>query len=307
MPDRQGSQERPKILIVDDEKVNLDILIDLLKPHYKTVAAKNGEQAMKRLEKAPLPDLILLDVMMPGLDGYEVCRQIKEIPAIRDIPIIFITAKATAADETKGFDTGAVDYIAKPFSPKVVLARVKTHIELKRRGDMLEQMAILDGLTGIPNRRRFDQVLQEEWERSRRFGRPFAVILMDIDHFKLYNDHYGHGQGDTCLRQVAQAINQAMPRCVDLAARYGGEEFSCILPETHHEGAIAVGGRILQSVRDLKAPHGKSKTSPFVSVSIGISSTIPTREMTPQELLEAADKALYQAKENGRNQMVCLD
>lgn len=303
----QAKEEQSKILVVDDEKVNIDVLMSLLRPHYKTIAAKDGEQAFKRLEKEPLPDLILLDVMMPGMDGYEVCSKIKDSITTRDIPVMFITGKADEQDEAKGFEVGAVDYIAKPFSPLIALARVKTHIELKRRGDMLERLAILDGLTGIPNRRRFDQVLHYEWERSVRYGHTFSLILMDIDHFKLYNDHYGHAEGDACLRTVAGAISRAMPRTVDLAARYGGEEFACILPETGGEGGKVVANRILEAVRDLKIPHAKSKTADYVTLSIGIASVTPSIQEKFVDLVEVADKALYQSKHNGRNQVSCLE
>ncbi len=215
----QLKKERAKILIVDDEKINLDVIVSLLKSNYQTVATKKGDLALKHLEKPPLPDLILLDIMMPGMDGYEVCRKIKKIPKARDIPVIFITAKAEEQDEAKGFQAGAVDYITKPFSPLIVMARVKTHIELKRRGDMLERLAGLDGLTGIPNRRQFDQFLDAEWKRSLRYEHNFSIILVDIDFFKLYNDCYGHTEGDVCLKKVAGSIFKAVPRSQDIAAR----------------------------------------------------------------------------------------
>ncbi|MEO5377284.1 MAG: diguanylate cyclase [Magnetococcus sp. DMHC-6] len=299
--------KQPKILIVDDEKINIDILVGLLRPYYQIVAAKDGEQAFKRIEKEPLPDLILLDIMMPGMDGYEVCRKIKDSITTRHIPVIFITCKSEEQDEAKGFESGAVDYITKPFSPLITLARVKTHIQLKYRGDMLERLAILDGLTGIPNRRRFNQFLDYEWERSMRYQHPFSLILMDIDHFKLYNDHYGHQEGDVCLKRVAKAISEAMPRTVDLAARYGGEEFACILPETGKNGGWAAANRILEAVRALKIPHAQSKISDHVTISIGITSVIPTAKERSLDLIKMADKALYNSKQNGRNQVSFFD
>jgi len=294
---------KAKVLIVDDEKINLDVLICLLKPYYRTVAAKSGEQAFKRLEIPPLPDLILLDIMMPGMDGYEVCRKLKDDNATRDIPVIFITGKNDEQDEAKGFQAGAVDYITKPFSPLIALARVKTHIELKRRGDMLERLAGLDGLTGIPNRRHFDQFLTAEWKRSIRYNHSISLIIMDIDYFKLYNDHYGHAEGDECLKKVAKVISQSMIRSTDLTARYGGEEFACVLPETDYAGAITTANRIMKSIRNMGIRHENSHISDSVTVSIGVASINPTKNDKALNLIEMADKALYNAKRNGRNQI----
>ncbi|ETR69209.1 MAG: response regulator receiver modulated diguanylate cyclase [Candidatus Magnetoglobus multicellularis str. Araruama] len=273
--------EQAKVLIVDDEKMNLDVLVGLLKPHYRTVAAKSGEQAFKRLEIPPLPDLILLDIMMPGMDGYEVCRKLKDDKATRDIPIIFITGKNDVQYEAKGFQAGAVDYITKPFSPLIALARVKTHIELKRRGDMLERLAGLDGLTGIPNRRQFDQFLAAEWKRSIRYNHTISLIIMDIDYFKLYNDHYGHADGDDCLKKVAKSISRTVIRSTDLSARYGGEEFACILPETDFDGAMATADRIMKAILGLGIPHEKSHISDHVTVSIGVASLSPQENEKP--------------------------
>ncbi|MEG3638027.1 diguanylate cyclase [Magnetococcus sp. PR-3] len=298
--------EKATILIVDDEKINLDILINLFKSEYRTIAAKSGVQALKRLQGGLVPDLILLDIMMPEVDGFEVCRQIKDNIQTRDIPIIFITGRQTDADEVAGFEVGAVDYIRKPFHPLVVRSRVKTHIDLKQHKDMLERMVIQDGLTGIANRRRFDQFLAYEWERALRYQRTFSLMLMDIDYFKRYNDHYGHTDGDSCLKQVADAIANAMPRPMDLAARYGGEEFACVLPETCHEGAVTVANRVLHGIRELEIPHGPSDIAPYVTISVGISSVLPSQDGDANHLVERADQALYQAKDKGRNQLYYL-
>ncbi|MEO5332164.1 MAG: diguanylate cyclase [Magnetococcus sp. YQC-5] len=301
-----AEETQAKVFIVDDETVSIDVLVGLLRPYYRVISAKNGEHALQRLGSHPLPDIILLDITMPGMDGYEVCRHLKEDPKTRDIPVIFITSSTTEADETKGFAVGAVDYIGKPYSPAIVLARVKTHIELKKRGDMLERLAVLDGLTCIPNRRRFDQFLDYEWSRSLRYAHSFSLILMDVDFFKLFNDHYGHAHGDDCLKQVASAILQAMPRTIDLAARYGGEEFACIMPETDGVGAQAVAERILTGIRSLQIPHAKSSVSEHVTLSIGIASLVPTAQHRTHDVISMADQALYKAKHNGRNQAACF-
>ncbi|MEO5349062.1 MAG: diguanylate cyclase [Magnetococcus sp. YQC-3] len=299
-----AEEAQAKVLIVDDETVSIDVLIGLLRPYYRVISAKSGEHALQRLASHPPPDLVLLDITMPGMDGYEVCRQLKEDARTKDIPVIFITSSTTEADETKGFAVGAVDYIGKPYSPAIVLARVKTHIELKKRGDMLERLAVLDGLTCIPNRRRFDQFLDYEWSRSLRYTYSFSLLLMDVDFFKLFNDHYGHSRGDDCLKRVASAILQAMPRTIDLAARYGGEEFACIMPETDSAGAQVVAERILSSVRALEIPHAKSAVAGHVTLSIGIASLVPTAQQRTLDLISMADKALYQAKRSGRNRAV---
>jgi diguanylate cyclase (GGDEF)-like protein len=299
----QGQNQPAKLLIVDDEKINLDTMVGLLGPHYKTVVALNGEQALKRLKRPPLPDLILLDVVMPDMDGYEVCRIIKEDPATRHIPVIFITGKNEEQDEAKGFQAGAVDYISKPFSPIIGLARVSTHIELKRRGDMLERLAGLDGLTGIANRRRFDEFLSSEWKRCQRHAAPISLILADIDFFKRYNDYYGHAKGDAALKQVAAVISQSTPRPEDLAARYGGEEFVCVLPQTGSKGARTVAERIMKSLEHMAIAHADSKAASRVTLSIGVASLIPAKGQPCNTLVELADAALYEAKRKGRNRI----
>ncbi|MCP4692582.1 MAG: diguanylate cyclase [Desulfobacterales bacterium] len=303
----KGRETRPKVLIVDDEKINIDILVGLLKPDYRTAAAKTGEQALKRLDTPPLPDLILLDIMMPGVDGYEVCRMIKADPKTRDIPVIFISAKDDDRDKARGFQAGAVDYITKPFNPLVTAARVNTHIELKIRGEMLERLAGLDGLTGIANRRRFDQILNAEWKRSLRYRHPLALILLGIDFFKRYNDFYGRAEGDACLKKIARSVSRAMPRAEDLAARYGGEEFVCILPETERKGALVVADRIMENIRALGVLHAESPIAEIVTVSIGVAATGPDVKNGSLDLLKMADKALVRAKRNGRDQSVFFE
>ncbi|MDM8516597.1 diguanylate cyclase [Desulfobacterales bacterium HSG16] len=300
----QTKEEYSKILIVDDEKINIDVLVNLLKPYYRTIIAKNGVRALERLKNDPLPDLVLLDIMMPGMDGYEVCSRIKDNPATRDIPVIFITGKNEENDEARGFLVGAVDYITKPFSPLIALSRVKTHIELKRRGDMLERLAGLDGLTGIPNRRQFDQFLDAEWKRSLRYESNFSIIVMDIDFFKLYNDHYGHTQGDECLKKVAHSIFNSALRTENLTARYGGEEFACIMPETENEDALKIASQIIESVRSLKIDHAQSKISNHVTISLGLATVDHPLKDNNIDPVALADKALYQAKQKGRNQIV---
>jgi diguanylate cyclase (GGDEF)-like protein len=295
-----AEDDRPRILIVDDERINVNILNALLKSDYKIMVATSGEQAiLAAIEKQP--DLILLDILLPGMDGHQVCRKLKSDPATRAIPIIFITAMGDAENETMGFALGAVDYIPKPFNNAVVKARVGVHLRLKRQNDMLETLASRDALTGVANRRAFDQARDAEWRRCQREGLPISFIMIDVDQFKQYNDNYGHGAGDECLTRVAKAINDCIRRPGDMLARYGGEEFSAIMPGTHREGALQMAQKFQMAVAALAIPHEHSHVSPHVSVSIGVATTEQAKALAHDQLREAADKMLYQAKESGRN------
>ncbi|MBF0627156.1 MAG: diguanylate cyclase [Magnetococcales bacterium] len=319
-------ENRMTLLLVDDEPFNLHLLQELLEPDYDLLLAKNGEQALQRVRAVPPPDLILLDIMMPGVDGYQVLERLQADPITQKIPVIFITAMGEVADEAKGLALGAVDYISKPISLAIVEARVKTHLALRKSmvalqelnaqleskndqlsklNTILQNMAMRDGLTGIPNRRHFDQYLEQEWNRASRDHAGLSLILMDIDFFKPFNDHYGHAEGDECLKQVARALADAMPRSVDLLARYGGEEFVCVLPDTNLDGLIVVGNKLRETIHALGLPHHYSKVADHVTISMGGVSMIPSRDLTPASLVKAADDRLYQAKAAGRDRLVC--
>ena len=298
------AEERARILIVDDEKINVWILDEMLRDRYDTSVALNGEQALKRA-LALRPDMILLDIQMSGMNGYQVCQQLKENEATSDIPVIFITAMDGEDDEQKGLELGAVDYITKPFRPAIVQARLHNHLEMKRQRDLLDRLSSLDGLTGIANRRRLESFIELEWRRAVRSGDWLAVVLMDIDHFKHYNDHYGHIAGDECLRLVARTVVAELTRRTDLAARYGGEEFICILPATDPEGAARVAERIRTAIQMLRIPHASSPTHEFVTLSLGVAAWQPRNDGTkPSDLVALADRRLYRAKEEGRNRVV---
>lgn len=293
-------EDRPRILIVDDERININLLNALLKTDYKIMVATDGEQALKAAMTGK-PELILLDIVMPGIDGYEVCRRLKATAATQTIPIIFITAMGEVENEAMGFALGAVDYIAKPFNSAVVKARVGVHMKLKRNGDMLENLASMDSLTEVPNRRAFNQTRKQEWARSLRDGLPISFVMIDIDMFKQYNDNYGHGAGDECLTRIARALSDCVQRPGDLLARYGGEEFAAILINTPEEGALRMAEIFHAAVAALQIPHAFSATAPHVTVSIGIATAIPSPSLTADILSEAADNMLYQAKNAGRN------
>jgi diguanylate cyclase (GGDEF)-like protein len=299
----QEEMEQHTILIVDDSPENITVLGSLLRPDYKVRVATSGEKALKIAKSDAPPDLILLDVMMPGMDGYQVCEKIKSDQRTKNIPIIFITAKNNEADEVKGFTFGAVDYVAKPFSPIVIQARVRTHLELKKYRDFLENTSYCDGLTTIANRRRFDEYLGSTWCMSVRESLPLSLIMIDIDNFKQFNDHYGHQEGDTCLIRIAEALSASLRRKTDLIARYGGEEFVCVLPNTGTEGVAITAENIRSNILSLRIPHLHSTPTGCVTVSQGLASIRPVCDVSSDTLITAADEALYEAKESGRNRI----
>ena len=294
---------KPTVLIVDDDPNNVRVLVDILKNDFKTQVALNGEKALEVCASGKEIDLILLDVMMPGLSGFAVCKKLKNNPETSHVPIIFITALDKEGDESIGLEIGAIDYISKPFSPALVQARVRNHIELKQTRDRFEELACLDGLTGIANRRRFDETIEKEWRRLCRSEKPLSLALIDVDYFKRFNDHYGHTVGDACLRQIAKCIGASIRRPCDLAARYGGEEFVVMVPETPNSGLRTLLEKIQESVCRLAIPHEKSEIAEHVTISIGGATMIPTPAISPTSLIEAADENLYEAKSLGRNQI----
>ncbi|MBK4719356.1 diguanylate cyclase [Azospirillum sp. YIM DDC1] len=293
---------RSKILVVDDIPSNVHVLSRILKDDHEIYFATDGAKALE-LAQSRLPDLVLLDIMMPGMDGYEVCSRLKADPITRDIPVIFISAKSEVEDETYGLEVGAIDFISKPISPPIVKARVRNHLLLKRQTDLLRTLSFADGLTGIANRRRFDEVLLREWRRCARVQLPLSLIMLDVDQFKPYNDHYGHQAGDECLRAVAQLLAGQMMRPGDLIARYGGEEFVCLLPETDEDGAVQVAERLRGTVADRRLPHAVSHVADHVTISLGVATAQPILDNTPDRLTQLADGLLYEAKRAGRNRV----
>jgi diguanylate cyclase (GGDEF)-like protein len=289
----------PCVLIVDDQPINIQALYRIFAPDHRVLMATSGAKALAVCKDDP-PDLVLLDVVMPEMDGHEVCARLKADEATRDIPVIFVTSHTDAEEETKGLELGAVDFIAKPVNPAVVRARVKTQLTLKTQNDLLRQMVFIDGLTGVANRRCFDERLGTEWRRAARHSSPLALLMLDVDHFKRYNDRYGHQSGDECLRRVASAIKGGLLRPGDLVARYGGEEFACILPATDFDGALTVAAGIEQRVRGLQIEHADSDVCQVVTLSIGVAFTMPEPEGDPARLLALADAQLYRAKHSGR-------
>jgi diguanylate cyclase (GGDEF)-like protein len=291
--------DQARLLVVDDQPINVQVMYQIFAGQYQVFMATSGQQALDFCHRSP-PDLILLDIVMPGLDGYEVCSALKASPETRDIPVIFVTAHTEAAQETRGLEAGAVDFISKPVNPAVVRARVKTHITLKRQSDLLRQLVFLDGLTGVFNRRYFDQQLVIEMARAVRAQQPLALIMLDVDFFKRFNDRYGHQAGDDCLREVAQTLKDNLRRPADLVARYGGEEFVCILPETEFDDAMNLARDLEAKVRKRGLQHEDSEVDAWVTVSLGVAGRPGLARGDAAALLALADSQLYLAKNSGR-------
>ncbi len=294
-------ENKPRILVVDDEPINIKVLNAMLKEKYQIYVALNGQQALKRVNTSPRPDMVLLDIKMRGMDGYEVCEKLKSDPETEKIPVIFITSMSDEEDEKKGLELGAVDYITKPFRPDIVMARIENHIKLKHYQDLLEFESHRDGLTGVPNRRRFDELFRREWRRGLQAHSFLSLVMLDIDHFKLFNDHYGHMAGDECLRTVARALQTSLSRPTDFVGRYGGEEFICILPDTNLDRALEEAEKMRTSICDLIIPHSYSNAAQYVTLSLGVATTVPNKADSPNRLIELADRMLYKAKAGGRN------
>ena len=292
--------EMQKVLIADDDPVNRQVLAELLKPEYTVLLAKNGEQALERAARHT-PDLILLDVMMPDLDGFEVLRRLRADPATAAIAVIFISGLDRPEDEANGLKVGAADYIAKPFNATVVMARVALHLQVVRQQRLLEHLAHVDALTGLANRRRFDELYEAEWQRARRAGSPLSLALVDVDCFKQYNDHYGHPAGDRALRAVARMASSCVRRPADLAARYGGEELVLLMPDTEAAPAEHVVQCMRASLAAQAIAHAASLAAPVLTFSAG-GATLAEGE-TAAELFAAADAQLYRAKHAGRNRV----
>jgi len=297
--------KQKSILIVDDSEFHCRYLSGILNDKYIVNTVKNGRDAIALACSDDPPDLILLDVIMPEISGYEVCKKLKKMEKTKNIPIIFITGKIDEEDEIHAFELGAVDYISKPFNAILVQARVNTQIKLKGYQDYLESISFLDGLTQIPNRRKFDHYFELMWNVALRQNSEISVIMMDIDYFKLFNDTYGHQVGDECLKTIAQQLEKTVTRKTDFVGRYGGEEFVCVLPNTNLEDAFMVAEKMRQAIVELKIPHEGSKISNIVTISLGIASTTPQKGEKRSSIIEKADKALYHSKELGRNRSSC--
>ena len=299
--------KKPTILVVDDMTTTLLLIHDLLKDTYEVKIAKSGTKALEILNAPNDIDLILLDVEMPDINGYEVCKILKNNEQTKNIPVIFVTARNSEEDEEYGLNLGAIDYITKPFNKAIVKLRIKNYLDLKIKNDMLEKLSMYDGLTNIRNRRFFDETFEKTFSEIKRDKKSLAVLMIDIDFFKPYNDNYGHGQGDETLRKVAKALEKTIKRASDFVARYGGEEFVILLKDINKDGVEAVANNLLNAIRELKITHEFSKIENYVTVSIGVSYYNSSSDITKLELLLKADETLYNVKNSGRNNFAILE
>lgn len=293
-----GQNKRAKLLVVDDQPVNIHVIHGMFSREHDVFMARSGEEALRLCAKIS-PDLVLLDVEMPGMDGLEVCRQIQEA-LDQDIPVIFVTGHQSPDDENACWAAGCVDFVSKPVNQMTLRNRVNAHLKLKFQSDLLRQIALIDGLTGVYNRRFFDQRLSVMWSNCLRGVKPLSVIMVDLDNFKRYNDFHGHLSGDECLKKVAMVLRMNMCRPDDYVARFGGEEFVCLLPDTNLSGAILVAQRMEADVRALGIAHGDSDIAAVVTISLGCSSLVPSIQDSEVDLVGRADEQLYRAKHSGK-------
>ena len=300
-----------KILLVEDSPTLRHAMRSyILAAGHEAITAETGEQALQIVENTPV-EMIIMDVEMPGLDGFETTKLLREMLGDHWIPIIFVTGKADDESVEEGIEAGGDDYLIKPVSRIILNAKIRAmeriqtmRTEMEKLNHELKLLSQVDGLSQLLNRRAFTEKAVEQWRLSTRTKEPFTMVLLDIDHFKLYNDRYGHPQGDECIRQVSAVLRECVSRPGDIVARYGGEEFIAFLPNTPEAGAVHICERIRVAVENLQIKHGSSSISPFVTVSIGASTANYTTATDLDKQIEYADKALYEAKSAGRNRAV---
>lgn len=308
LPDPSSPQMEvlPTLLIIDDSPQVIRLLSALVEGKALVHFAKNGLEGIE-LAKKLQPAVILLDVDMPGISGLDVCRQLKADPDTRDSSVLIITGHNNDAMEIAALEAGAVDFIGKPVNGPIVQARVQTQLTLQHQSAQLRRLAHQDGLTGLFNRRFFDNALANECRRHRRQQESLGLAFVDIDYFKRYNDHYGHLQGDDTLKAVAHALLIAARRPGEVVARYGGEEFAIILPNVSRSELLTFGDRLCDQARQLRIAHQFSPPAGVVTISVGLACQIPDAPDAPKRLMKAADEALYAAKAGGRNRAVMSD
>ena len=310
-----------KALIIEDSRTSAALVAQQFeRMGIETLIAHNGKDGIGLFQRHR-PQLVLLDVIMPEIDGFEVAQQIRRTEKPGEwTPIIFLSARDKDADLERGIIAGGDDYLRKPVSEVVLAAKVRAMqrilsmrnslVDLTTRLDEMNRdlvrLSTVDALTGIANRRRFDEVLYKEWRRAMRRQYPITLVMCDIDFFKQYNDAQGHQAGDECIRSVARSIEETLKRPGDLVARYGGEEFAAILPDTDFDGAQIVAESVRSAVAELGIPHGRSSVASRVTLSVGAATKVPARGVpaSGEQLVEAADKALYAAKSAGRNRVI---
>jgi diguanylate cyclase (GGDEF)-like protein len=293
--------KKPIVLVVDDDITTIKFIAQAIRDEYEVIFALSAQECLHKANSELKPALILLDVKMPDVDGFQICDQLKSSQETNHIPVVFLTSAKLAADQVRGFEVGATDYITKPINTKILRARLKAHIRQSRDLKNLEELVLTDALTGVANRRKFNEAISSDWKLGVRDQKPISLLMIDIDDFKRFNDHYGHPEGDKCLIAVANTLRKSIERPIDMLARIGGEEFVILLPDTDLDGAEFIAQKVINAFHSLSYPHSESRVRDIVTLSIGISCTTPSLEDQSEQLIYAADKALYKAKHDGKD------
>ena len=305
---RPGETEAlQRILILDNDIDSICMVIEQMRGAQVEIAGDFAKLVSSAINRG-IPDLVLVNTaLLESVDGTDWWRDSLDSEIETAVPVIFVTDVKTIQAEVTAFEAGAADYITKPFHPSVLQARLNTHLQARRSQQELNKIARFDALTSICNRREFDFRLMSEWGRGARASKSLALLMIDVDKFKQYNDHNGHLRGDDCLIAVAQILSGCMHRAGDLIARFGGEEFVALLPEADMEGALKVARTCLAAIRDAKIPHVTSDVASHVTISIGVSAMLPVYDKSSSLLIEQADISLYQAKQNGRDRFCSFE
>lgn len=322
--DSNNVADHPIVLLIDDQIMVAEGIRRMLEeePDIEYHYCSDPALAIKMATEIK-PTLILQDLIMPNIDGYTLVRSFRQNAVTANIPIIVLSTREDPKDKSIAFENGANDYLVKLPDKIELVARIRAHtkayltqlerdeafrklgelqIELQKSNTELQKLTCQDGLTGIANRRRFDDFIRKECLRSAREGTPISLVLIDIDYFKLYNDNYGHLKGDECLQKVAETLEKAVQRPADIVARYGGEEFAVVLPNTNAQGAVKAADALRHAIESLELPHAYSPLCNIVTISMGIACKVASEKGSPADLIEMADEALYEAKNAGRNQ-----
>ena len=297
----ESNKAKPVVLVVDDDIATVKFIAEAIRDEYEVIFTLSAEKCFEKATTKPQPDLILLDIKMPSVDGFEICDKLKSTPDTQHIPIIFITSAKLEADQERAFEIGAADYINKPINIKILKARLKAHIRQSFDLKKLEALALTDVLTNVANRRKFNETLESDWKLAIRDKTHIALLMIDIDDFKRFNDHYGHPEGDKCLIAVANTLKECTDRPIDMVARIGGEEFVVLLPDPDLSGATFVAHRVINAIHKLAYPHIESRVSNDLTLSIGVCCMQPSINDDSELIIHAADKALYKAKHDGRD------
>jgi len=289
------------ILVVDDDTTQLNFYKASLSPNFKCSFATNAKEALALAHRFPLPDLIILNIEMPDTDGFELCNALKSDSLTLDIPIIFVSAHGSTENIIRGFQSGCIDYITKPVLIPEMQARIDTHVKLRKQARQVERLSYIDSLTGVPNRRKYNETMLREWQRCCRYGQSLALIVLDIDYFKQFNDFYGHSVGDEALTRLANCFVSLVNRPGDLFARLGGEEFVLLLTDCDRVGASLKADEAIKRLAMLNIENQGAPRSDQLTISMGLAICVPKRVEDPLHLFQAADEALYRAKQSGKN------